>query len=317
MKAAVVSEIGTAPGLDHISEPDPAPGEILFEMQAASLNPADVAISRGLFHKGHPPLPYVVGLEGVGRISSGPGEGRLAFAYGGGLGVTRNGSAAGWFVASQNSLIIDLPDGADAAVASALGTAGAAGWLPIIWRAETGPEDVVLVLGATGTAGRVALQAARFAGAARIVAAGRDQGRLEEVAALADATVWLGAEDLPEALRTACETAPTVVYDPLFGSPFEAALSIAAPGARIVQVGSSAGVTATFSSSTVRGKQLNVLGYSNLGAPRDVFADAYRAMVERSVEGSLTLNAVSVPLDEVGRAWAGMQAGGAKYVLVP
>ncbi|MGZ8754368.1 MAG: alcohol dehydrogenase catalytic domain-containing protein [Acidimicrobiia bacterium] len=80
MKAAVVSEIGSAPSLDHLPEPDPAPGDILFEMQAASLNPADLAISRGLFHKGHPPLPYVVGLEGVGRITSGPGAGRMAFA---------------------------------------------------------------------------------------------------------------------------------------------------------------------------------------------------------------------------------------------
>ncbi|HKZ29850.1 MAG TPA: hypothetical protein VJ482_09450 [Acidimicrobiia bacterium] len=140
---------------------------------------------------------------------------------------------------------------------------------------------------------------------------------MDEVAALADAMVWLGAENLPEALLTACETAPTVVYDPLFGMPFEAALSIAAPRARIVQVGSPAGVTATFASSTVCGKQLNVLGYSNLGAPRDVFADAYRTMVGRSVEGSLTLDVVAVPLDEIGRAWAGMQAGGAKYVLVP
>jgi len=100
----------------------------------------------------------------------------MAFACGGGLGVTRNGTAADWFVASEDSLIIELPDGVDSWVAAAPGTAGAAGWLPIIWRAKAGPEDVVLVLGATGTAGRIALQAARYAGAARIVAAERDQG---------------------------------------------------------------------------------------------------------------------------------------------
>ncbi|MGZ5384079.1 MAG: zinc-binding dehydrogenase [Acidimicrobiia bacterium] len=286
-------------------------------MQAASLNPADLAISRGLFHKGHPPLPYVVGLEGVGRITSGPGAGRMAFAYGGGLGVTRNGTAADRFVASTRSLIIELPDGADAGVGAALGTAGAAGWLPIIWRAGTGPDDVVLVLGATGTAGRIALQAARFAGAARIVAAGRDRSRLEAVSDLADATVWLEAENLSEVLLAACETAPTVIYDPLFGLPFEAALSVAAPRARIVQVGSSAGATATFSSSTVRGRQLNVLGYSNLGAPRDVFADAYRTMLGRFITGSLVLDVVAVPLDEIERAWAGVEDGSVKYVVVP
>jgi NADPH2:quinone reductase len=316
MKAAVVAEVGQTPTLVDISEPHPASDETLVEMQAASLNPADLAIARGVFHKGHPPLPYVVGLEGVGRIASSPG-GAKVFVYGGGLGVTRNGTAAEWFVAPPNSLVIDLPDAVDPRMATALGTAGAAGWLPITWRAATRAEDVVLVLGATGTAGRVALQAARFAGASRVVAAGRDRRRLEAVAPLADASVWLGQDDLPEAFRTACQSAPTVIYDALFGPPLEAALAVAAPGARIVQVGSSAGVTATLSSSTVRGKQLNVFGYSNLGAPRHVFADAYRTMVDRSIDGSLVLDVAAVPLDDIERAWAGLQEGSVKYVLVP
>jgi NADPH:quinone reductase-like Zn-dependent oxidoreductase len=103
----------------------------------------------------------------------------------------------------------------------------------------------------------------------------------------------------------------------LFGWPFEAALSVAAPRARIVQVGSSAGATATVSSSTVRGRQLSVLGYSNLGAPREVFADAYRAMLGRFITGSLVLDIAAVPLDEIERAWAGVQEGSVKYVVVP
>ena len=266
MKAAVVAEVGQAPTLADRPEAHPASGEILIEMLAASLNPADLVIADGAFHKGHPPLPYVVGLEGVGRIAASPERG-MAFVYGGGLGVARDGTAADRFIAPANSLIIDLPLGADPVMAAALGTAGAAGWLPITWRAATGPEDIVLVLGATGTAGRVALQAARLAGAARVVAAGRNRARLEAVKRLADASVWLGEEDLPQAFRTACQGLPTVIYDAVFGPPLEAALAVAAPQARIVQVGSSAGSTATFSSATVRGKQLNVLGYSNLGTP--------------------------------------------------
>lgn len=313
MRAATITAIGTPAVLRDVSDPQPASSEFLVQMVAASLNPADLAISRGAFHQGHPQLPYVVGLEGVGRTTSGA----LAFVYGGGLGVQRDGTASEVFVAPATALIIDLPAAADPAVAAALGTAGMAGWLPITWRAETRAGDVVLVLGATGTAGRVALQAARFAGAGRVVAAGRNRPRLEEVSALADATVWLGEADLPEAFRTACQGSPTVVYDALFGPPLEAALTAAAPRARILQVGSSAGVTATFSSPIVRGKQLSILGYSNMGAPREVFADAYRAAVQKSIDGSLVLDVASVPLNEVDRAWATLQQGGVKQVLVP
>ena len=317
MKAALVTEVGRSATLGEIAEPNPASDEILVEMQASSLNPADLAIAKGVFHKGHPPFPYVVALEGVGRISSGVEQGRMVFVYGGGLGVGRNGTAAERFIASSESLVIELPDEADPQVAAALGTAGAAGWLPIIWRAETKPGDVVLALGATGNAGRIALQAARFAGAGRIVAAGRDRGRLEEVAPLADATVWLGEDDLPNAFRTACEGNATVIYDALFGAPLEAAITVAAPGARVVQVGSSAGQTATLPSSVIRGRQVNVLGFSNMGAPTHVFADAYRTMVDRSIDGSLIQNVKASPLDDIEAAWAGLQQGSVKQVLVP
>lgn len=110
--------------------------------------------------------------------------------------MTRSGTATEWFVAPANSLVIDLTDAVDLRMATALGTAGAAGWLPITWRAATRAEDVVLVLGATGTAGRVALQAGRFAGASRVGAAGRDRRRLEDVAPLTDASMWPGQDDL-------------------------------------------------------------------------------------------------------------------------
>ncbi len=316
MRAAVINAVGEPPQLTDLPEPQPGAEEVLLDMVAASLNPVDLAISRGIFHKGHPELPYVPGVEAVGRIVSGEGAGQVAFAYGGGLGVSRNGTAADRFAAPLHALI-DLAAGADPAVATALGTAGLAGWLPITWRAETRPGDVVLVLGATGTAGSVAVQAARHCGAAKVIAAGRDRERLEKLGALADTVVWLGEDDLAGALSAACDGAATVIYDPLFGVPLEAALAAAAPGARVIQVGTSAAPTATLASAMVRGKQLNLLGYSNLGAPREVVVDAHQTMVQLALSGALVIDVKKVPLAEVANAWAGLQQGSVKHVLVP
>lgn len=108
-----------------------------------------------------------------------------------------------------------------------------------------------------------------------------------------------------------------MVYDALCGPPLEAALAAAAPGARVVQVGSSAGVTAILSSAVVRGKYLNVMGYSNMAVPRDVFAGAHRTMVQRSIDGELFIDVISVALKDIETAWAGLQQGSVKYDLVP
>ena len=96
-------------------------------------------------------------------------------------------------------------DGADPALAAGLGIAGLAGWLPFAWRAPLEGGETVLVLGATGSVGLVAVQAAKLLGASRVVAAGRDANRLEKAAALgADATVRIGVGgDLVSAFREA------------------------------------------------------------------------------------------------------------------
>src|SRR4029453_9289576 len=111
----------------------------------------------------------------------------------------------------------DVPE----AVAGACGPAGLSGWLPVVWRAEATPEDRVLVLGATGTVGLAAVQAARIVGARVIVAAGRRPENLEHAARLgATATVRLDSDDLAKTLRAASGGEGfTVVIDPLWGEP--------------------------------------------------------------------------------------------------
>lgn len=196
--------------------------------------------------------------------------------------------------AAPGAVVVEVPEGADPALAAALGIAGLAGWLPLAWRAPVRAGDRVLVLGATGTVGQVALQAARLLGAEHVVAAGRDQAGLERALALgADQAVGLHG-DFGE---------PTFVFDPLCGEPLERAVAAAAPGARIVQLGQSAGAAANLHSAAIRGKQLEVYGFSNFAVPAVVLAEHYRRLIERAIAGELRLDVERISLDEVGEAW--------------
>lgn len=284
MRAALITGLGRPPEVGEA----PEPGDESLEVLAAALNPIDRAVAAGTFYGGHPPLPYVPGCECVGREAGG----RVVWTFGGGLGLARSGTVAER--AELGPVVAEVPDGADPAIAAALGIAGLAGWLPIALRAPVRADDRVLVLGATGTAGQVALQAAKLLGAAHVVAAGRDPARLERALELgADETVGLDG-DFGE---------PTYVFDPLCGEPLERAVAAAAPGARIVQLGQSAGPTATLPSAAIRGKQLELYGFSDFAVPADVMVDHYRRLVGHAVSGEIRLEVERIGLEDVTEAW--------------
>lgn len=317
MRAARITELGRPPQVGEAPEPEPGPGDVVLEVLATPLNPIDIAVGSGRFYGGHPPLPYVPGCEVVGRVR---GSERLVWAFGGGFGVARDGGMAELAAVPESSLT-DVPEGADPALAAALGIAGLAGWMPVAWRAPVRPGETVLVLGATGTSGLVALQGAKALGAGRVVAAGRSTEGLRRAAELgADATVRIGEDgDLAQELREACGgDGPTLIVDPLWGPPLEAAVEAAAPGARIVHYGQSAGPTATLTSAAVRGKQLDLLGYSDFALPKDVRDAEYRRLVELATAGTIVVDLERVPLDGVAEAWRRQGEGpGAKLVIVP
>ena len=313
MRAAVIRELGSAPELGEVDEPD---GDGVIEVLAAPLNPVDLAVASGAYVAGHPPLPYVPGCEAVGRTV----DGRVVWVFGGGFGLLRDGGI-GERAAVGNAVVVEVPDGADPALAAGLGIAGLAGWLPFAWRAPLHGGESVLVLGATGSVGLVAVQAAKLLGAARVVAVGRDEARLEKAAALgADATVQLGAAaDLVAAFRDSSGAeGPTYVFDALWGEPLVAAVQAAAPGATVVNLGQSAGPTAELPSGAVRGKNLNIHGHFAFGVPPEVFAEHYPRLVRHALAGEIQLDVERVPLDDVTDAWRRQASGeGAKLVLVP
>ena len=305
MRAARIFELGQPP------EPVEIEGDGAVEIGAVALNPLDLAVAAGRFYGGHPPLPFIPGCEAVGRH-----DGVRLYLFGEGYGTRRDG-----FLAERVDYPVEaavrVPDGLDDAVAVACGIAGVAGWVPVARRAPVRRDDRVLVLGATGTVGSVALQAARVLGAERLVAAGRDLARLERARELgADAVVQLEGDDLAERLREACGGGgPSLVVDSLWGAPVRAAADAAAPGARIVHVGQSAGPETTLSSAAVRGKQLSILGHSNFALSADARREAYLELAELIAAGRITIDVETYPLGDVATAWSA-QGAGRKAVLL-
>ena len=315
MRAAVVSELGQPPSPGELPEPSAVEGEVVLEVLAAPLNPVDVAVSIGAFYGGHPELPYIPGAEVVGRVR---GSRDVVWAFGAGLGLARDGGMAE-LAAVPEERLVPVPEGADPALAGALGIAGLAGWLPLAVRTPVRKGETVLILGATGTVGLVAVQAARLLGAGTIVAAGRSEEGLARARERgADAIVRIG-EGFQEELREAVgDAGATLIFDPIWGEPLVAALEVAAPRARIVHLGQSAGPTATLASGTVRGKELELFGHSNFAVPVDVLQREHERLVRHAEAGEIRIDVERIPLEDVATAWQRQQQGEhAKIVLVP
>src|SRR6185312_11851831 len=291
MHAAVLHEYGATPVHEAFEEPVAGEGQAVVEVAVASVNPVDVRKASGAYLSGPPPLPSVVGTEGVGRTDDGR---RVYF----------DAPIAPFGAFAERVLVhaggpLELPDEIDDGVAAALGIAGLAAWLPLAWRAQLRPGETVLVLGATGVVGALAVQAARLLGAGRVVAAGRDADMLARAGQLgADATVDLrdlDGADLTNAFRKAAAGDIDVVHDPLWGAPAAAAVEALGVGGRLVQLGQSAGAEATLSSAAIRGRHLDVRGYLNFLVPADVRRAAYRTLIEHAAAGRIAIELERIP----------------------
>ena len=305
MRGAHIVELGAAPAPVEIA------GDGSVEIVAVALNPLDLAIAAGRFAGGHPPLPYVPGAEAVARR-----DGKRLHLFGDGRGVAKDGFLVER-VEFPETLAVPVPEGLDDALAAACGIAGMAGWAPVAMRAPVRPDDRVLVLAATGTVGSVALQGARVLGAERVVAAGRDEAKLQRALDLgADETVTLAGDDLVARFREACGGGPTLVVDPLWGEPARAAIEAAAPGARIVQIGQSAGPEATLTSAAIRLKQVSILGYTDFALTPEQRREVYLGLAEHVAAGRIQIDVETFSLDEISSAWSAQQEGRKAVILL-
>ena len=320
MNAAVLHTLGKPPRFEQFPEPTPGKDEAIVHVRAAALKPVDQAMASGSHYASFRELPVVCGVDGVGHLDDGT---RVFFAaprrpYG----AMAQRSVTSWY--------LPIPEGVDDDTAAALVNPGMAAWLPLTWRAELAPGETVLILGATGVAGKLAVQIAKLLGAGRVIAAGRNEQALSTLQGLgADAIIRLDkrGQDLTEAFaREAGETGFNVIIDYLWGRPTEALLAaitrsdLIPRGSRIrlVEVGESAGPTISLPAAALRSSGLEIYG-SGSGAvpPREILIDTFHQLMARAARGELRVDTERVPLTDIEEAWQRQVQGGRRLVIVP
>ncbi|HET8905591.1 MAG TPA: zinc-binding dehydrogenase [Ktedonobacterales bacterium] len=323
MVAAVIVRHGVPP--EHRQHPVPirGAGQALVRVTAAPISPLDLLCASGRSYFGPPRLPYVPGVQGVGMVveaeTLAPGQ-RVWFSCDVGM-KPGDGSMAAFCVVDE-SAALPLPEGVADDLVAALGLSAIAAWMGLTWRGQLQPGEQVLVLGASGAVGQVAVQAARLLGAGRVIAASRDQmGLARALTRGADATVDLTGDDVDDIYRrimAACEGPLHLVIDPVWGLPAEAAVRALGYEGRLVNIGAASGPTARFDSATVRSRLHNILGYTNNALSPAQKSQALAEILTHAAAGRCTVDRETLPLARAGEAWE-LQAAFArrKLILVP
>ena len=207
-----------------------------------------------------------------------------------------------------------VPGDVDDDTAAAIPNPGVSAWLSLKHRTKLASGETVLILGATGVTGKLAVQIAKILGAGRVVAAGRNERVLSTLLELgADATIRLDRPDqqLIEAFRReAGEEGFDVIIDYLWGSPTEALLTaitgaeflVARSETRLVEVGESAGPAITLPAAVLRSSALTILGTAGI-PPWDVLTEAFQQVMNHAASGKLRIETERIPLSEIETAW--------------
>jgi NADPH:quinone reductase-like Zn-dependent oxidoreductase len=319
MNAAVVTSFAEPPRYREFDVPQPrSADQVLVDVLAAGLHPRVRSGAAGTHYTSTGTLPLIPGVDAVGRRPDGA---RIYFVSD----DDTAGTMADKAIADVRRSV-ELPAGADVARVAAAMNPAMSSWVALRRRVALEPGQSVLVLGATGNAGTMAVQVARRLGAGRVVGAGRDPDRLGALpAAGADDVVRLTADAGATASALAAAAAEVdIVLDYLWGQPAEAAL-VALLTARSdpsralnwIQIGAVAGPTLELPSAALRSANLRILG-SGQGA---VSPAGYRAelpaLVDEISSGAIAVTANPVPLAEVTSAWAHSDRPGERTVLIP
>ena len=316
MHAAVVSSFDRPPRYQEFATPQPAEGQVLVDVLAAGLHPRVRSGANGTHYTSDGRLPLIPGVDGVGRLADGR---RVYFVAGDDVPGT---------MAEQALLdprrAVPLPEDADPVIIAAAMNPAMSSWVALRRRVSFQPGQSVLVLGATGNAGQMAVQIARHLGAARIVAAGRDPQRLELLPALGATGVVSLAGDPAQAADRLGEAAADVdvVIDYTWGAPTERAIpalltrrAVRSAPLDWIQIGSMAGEDITLPSSMLRAANLRIMG-SGQGSltPAGIVAEL-PSLIDELSAGTLTAAALPLPLAEVENAWTAPTEPGRRVVL--
>lgn len=304
MRAAIVSAIGLAPTLGEMDPPVPLDGEQRINVSAAAMSHVTKAHSSGGHYSASGVYPFVVGIDGVGRLDDGS---RVYFA----LPRSPFGSMAEFAVAASR-LCIPLPDDLDDFTAAAIANPGMSSWAALTERARLQRGETVLINGATGTSGRLAVQIAKWLGAGRVLATGRNPIALEDIIQSgADEIIPLGAETetLDKRLMKEFAEGVDIVIDYLWGESAERLLISAAKAGsgaspmRFVQVGSISGSEISLPSAVLRASAIELMGSGNGSVPADKLIEITDKVLRSTRPAKLDISFRKVPFADFDTAW--------------
>ncbi|MGW0666162.1 quinone oxidoreductase family protein [Streptomyces sp. NPDC002746] len=319
MHAAVVRSFGSPPRFESFPTPSASGDhEVLVDVLAAGLHPRVRSAANGSHYTSDGTLPLIPGFDAVGRTQ----EGELLYFV---ASDTAPGTMAENAVVDRRRAIT-LPSGTDPADVAAAMNPGMSSWVALRSRITLRPGSSVLVLGATGNAGQLAVQIARHLGAGRVIGAGRSPERLRLLEGIgADETVSLTGDDETVAERLGQAAADVdVVVDYLWGhvtqQAMPALLMARADRARAltwIQIGSMAGQNINLPSSLLRAANLNIMGSGQGSVTTAGIVAELPSLAEQIVSGALAVDPLLIPLSQIEEAWNTPTAPGQRIVLTP
>lgn len=320
MNAALVESFQSPPRYTQFDDPLPQESELPVRVLAAGLHRIVKALASGSHYTSTGKLPFIPGIDGVGRLE----DGRRV--YFGGVRAPF-GTFAERAIAAPNFLI-PLSDSISDATAAAIANPAMSSWVALSSRAHFTPGESVLILGATGTSGQLAVQIARRRGARRIVAVGRNPEALEKTRSLgADATISLDQSpaDLVAAFRNEITGAGVdIVLDYIWGPSAEAFLEavaqrgpkMASPRIRFIQIGSTAAANIALSAATLRSSNIELLGSGFGSASMSEILTAIKAFFDEAAHSPFDITIRAAPLREVESVWKQPETG-ERIVFIP
>jgi NADPH:quinone reductase-like Zn-dependent oxidoreductase len=319
MKAAVLHEIGGIPRYQDFPDPVPGDDEVIIDVKAVAVENVDKRIAAGTHYASQryiTQLPAIPAFDGIGALPDGTivGFSNPRPPYG----------ALAEKTVVPNGAYIPIAEDIDPAIVTVLGTAITG--MSIKTAAGFVPGETVLVQGATGVAGRLAVKVARLLGAGRIVATGRDDAQLREVRTLGADTVINTAvsdEALARAYLDAKGDGYDVVVDYLWGRPTEILLRSLVPESfafakptRLIQIGESAGGALVVAAESLRTSGVEIYGAAK-GLNPETMQEVYGQIVDWTQSGELTFDLMKVPLSDIEAAWQRTDLRGSRLVVVP
>ncbi|MBC7165276.1 MAG: NADPH:quinone oxidoreductase family protein [Roseovarius sp.] len=312
MRAYRISRAGDAPALVEIARPVPGPGEIGVRIAACGLNFADLLMIEGRYQD-TPEAPFTLGLEVAGTVEAvGPGVEGLApgdrvavFAGKGGL------AEFGTFPAA---CAVVLPEAMGFTDAAAFQVAYGTSHVALDHKARLAPGETLLVLGAAGGVGLTAVEIGKLMGA-RVIACARGADKLAVArAAGADHLVDAAADTVADDIRETCRAlgGVDVVYDPVGGAQFKAAMRACRPEARLLVIGFASGEVPQIPANHLLVKNLSVMGLywgGYLSFRPEVVTDSLRRLLGWYEAGRLHPHVSHVlPLERAGEAFELLRA---------